>query len=482
MTARGGSGPSISGGGTIAVDTSAMTAAAHGLRVAADVLQEARSGAAWCRPARPEARARLDDAVALLGRAVADAERAEAGLRIAADRYGTVEHAVLDGQRMLAAGAAALTGGVLRTVFFTAGPGAAVLLGAGLVDVALVAGAARTVQHSLETGRLAPQSDPVLLRSLALVIASLDDGLRGAMLLERPDHVLTDDPGAPIGSEGVAAVLAALLLHPAGADLRLERTRRGAVTSPRSLAELADRLPDGGEPAGQVRIERYDGADGTRWIVYIAGTVTFERDSGEEPFDLASDVLGVAHRPSDSERAVLAAMAEAGVDPDEPVLLVGHSQGALDAVRVAEDGGYRVGGVVGFGGPTGQIPLPEEVPVLAVEHDEDLVPVLGGTAASGAAGLRRLVVRRSLPDEGYGPATSPATARFPAHDLGAYRRTTAAAEATGDARVEAFKGRIGPFLDGDRGTATRWRARRVLPVRPGPARTAVGGSGPRPSR
>ena len=235
---------------------------------------------------------------------------------------------------------------------------------------------------------------------------------------------------------------------------------------------LADRLPDGREAGGQIRIEQYNGANGPEWIVYIAGTVTFARDSGAEPFDLASDVLGVAHRPTDSERAVLQAMREAGVGTEDPVLLVGHSQGALNAVRVAQDGGYRVGGVVQFGGPTGQITLPDDIPVLAVEHDEDLVPVLGGTAASGASGLRRLVVRRSLPDGGFGVATSAATASFPAHDLAAYRRTIAAAEASGDDRVLAFSRSIGPFLDGRQGTSTRWRARRVSP---GSGRTADGG-------
>ena len=163
----------------------------------------------------------------------------------------------------------------------------------------------------------------------------------------------------------------------------------------------------------------------------------------------------------------------------EPVLLVGHSQGALNAVRVAEDGGYRVGGVVQLGGPTGQITLPEDVPVLAVEHDEDLVPALGGTAASGASGLRRLLVRRSLPDGGFGVPTSSATAVFPAHDLGAYRRTLAAVERSDDARVTAFARRIGPFLDADDGVSTRWRARRVS-APPGP--TADAGSAPRSSR
>ena len=377
-----------------------------------------------------------------------------------------VEHAVLDGQRGLAAGLAAMTGGALRVAFSLLGPAGALVLAGSAAEVAGGLVLARTVERTIETGRLAPQSDPVLLRALALLLASMDDGVRGALLIEAPEDLLGNDPAGPIGIEQVGALLAALLLHPAGAPLSVAPTTRGDVRGPQRLSELADRIPDGHEPAGQVRIERYDGAQGPHWIVYIGGTVTFARDSGDEPFDLASDVLGVAHRTTDSERAVLQAMDDAGIGAEEPVLLVGHSQGALNAVRVAEDGGYRVGGVVQLGGPTGQITLPDDVPVLAVEHDEDLVTVLGGTAASGAAGLHRLVVRRSLPDGGFGVPTSPATAAFPAHDLGAYRRTLVQAEAADDARVAAFTRRIGAFLDADHGVSTRWRARRISPRGP----------------
>ncbi len=473
------SGPSVSGGGTIAVETAEMVQAAHRLAMAQEAIAGVASRTALCvgGMAASERRSRAETALALLRRADGQAAVAADGLRIASARYGTVEHTILDVQRDIAAGLAASIGNTMRTVSpigFGGLPAAA-----SVVAVAGVLVEIRTLQRWVQTGRLAPQADPVLLRALQLVLSSLDDGVRGFLLTEQPKDLLTDDPAAPYGLESTAAALAALFLHRAGAPQIVARTARREVTSPRSLASLVDRLPDGQEAAGQVRIERYAGADGPRSIVYIAGTVTFDRDSGDEPFDLASEVLGVAHRPSDSESAVLEAMRSAGIGPDEPVLLVGHSQGALDAVRVAQDGGYRVGGVVQFGGPTGQIALPDDVPVLAVEHDEDLVPVLGGTAASGAAGLRRVVVRRSLPDGGFGVATSPATADFPAHDQGAYRRTIAAAEASGDDRVLAFKSSIAPFLDGRQGTSTRWRARRVSPV---PFPTAGAGPAPRPSR
>ncbi|MGT2425715.1 hypothetical protein [Amnibacterium kyonggiense] len=474
-------GATVSGGGTIAVETVAMVEAAQRLAWSEQRLGElaARTGA--CIPTLTGAvrRARAEEALALLVRARERAAAVGGALTLASRRYGSIEHAVLDLQRGLAAALAAATGGAMRALTAVLGPLGPVIVVGAAGEAAGAFFLLRTAQRAIETGRIAPQADPVLLRGLALVLSSLDDGVRGALLVETPADLVRDDPAGPFGRERTAALLAALLLHPAGAPLSVVRTEQRATRSPHRLVDLLDRLPDGGEPAGQVRIEQLGSGSDRRWIVSIAGTVTFARDSDDEPFDLASDVLGVAHRPSDSERAVLVAMRRAGIGSDEPVLLVGHSQGALDAVRVAQDGGYRVGGVVQVGGPTGQIVLPPDVPVLAVEHDEDLVPVLGGTAASGSAGLRRLVVERSLPDGGFGVATSPATASFPAHDLGAYRRTLEAAEASGDARVVAFSAAVGRFLDGERSTTTRWRARRISsdPVPP-----AVGGAAPRPSR
>ena len=491
MSGPSGPGPSVTGGGTIAVETDAMLVAAQRLAATEHGLDGIAARTAVCAALATGAlrRQHADAALTLLRRARTRAEVVGSGLRTASLRYGLVEHGVLDAERGVAAFAAAAMGTTMRAAAMVFGPFGAVAVAGGAIEIAGALIVIRTLQRTAETGRFAPQSDPVLLRSLALVLASLDDGVRGALLMEGPKDVVENDPAGPLGIERLGTLLAGVLLHPAGGPLSVTRTEQRDVRSPRRLVDLADRIPDGHEPGGQIRVERYDGAGGRRWIVYIGGTVTFARDSGDEPFDLASDVLGVAHRPTDSERSVVEAMDRAGVGRDEPVLLVGHSQGALNAVRVAEDSGYEVGGVVQLGGPTGQIVLPERVPVLAVEHDEDLVAVLGGTAASGAEGFRRLVIRRSLPDGGFGVRTSPGTADFPAHDLGAYRRTLAAAEASDDARVAAFTRRIGGFLDGSEGTSTRWRARRVTaetdgaePLSASRGPTAAGGSAPRSSR
>jgi pimeloyl-ACP methyl ester carboxylesterase len=149
------------------------------------------------------------------------------------------------------------------------------------------------------------------------------------------------------------------------------------------------------------------------------------------------------------------------------VLLVGHSQGALDATRIAERGGYRIAGLVTLGGPTGQIPLAATTPVLAVEHAEDPVPALGGLAAAGAAGAARVVVRRSLYADTPPPGAPllPFSAGAAPHALEEYGRTLALAERSPDPRIGEFQRRIAPFLNAAPGRSTLERVDRVRPPR-----------------
>lgn len=467
----------ISGGGSIEVETAGMLRAAAELESAHAALGGLirRTGACIDAAAPGSQRLQLEEARMRLAEAQTESRRAADGLRTAAGRYGMAEHAALAAQRAVWATVAASIGAEARLLLTSAGPPAVLLLGDAVLTGAAVLVVARTAAVAATTGEVEPQLDPVLLDGLGLALTSLDDVLRGTLLAERPADLLSDDPAAPLGSEGIAALLAVLVTRRSGDPLTVTGGPERTVRKPGDLAALADRIPDGREPEGQVKVERYEDADGVRWIVYIAGTVTFEPDGGEEPFDLSSNLFGVADRPTDAQRSVLAAMEQAGIGADEPVLLVGHSQGALTAVRVAEHGGYRIGGVVELGGPTGQIVLPAEVPVIAAEHDEDLVPMLGGVAAGGGAGLRRLVVTRSLPRGGAAAGAPPLSAGVPAHGTGFYAETLREAEASGDGRVRAFRDRIGGFLDGGReGTVRRYRARRISPA---PVPTAAAGSG-----
>jgi hypothetical protein len=182
---RSGSGPSVSGGGSIAVETDELLQASRTLAVAREVIADLDRRLAACAGSMPVSlrRSRAEEALVLLRRAGGVAETAADGVRTAAVRYGTVEHAVLDGQRGIAAGLAALTGGTLRMLLPVQGIGGAVIAAVGVLDLAGVLVLVRTVQRTAETGRVAPQADPVLLRALALVLSSMDDAVRGALLL-----------------------------------------------------------------------------------------------------------------------------------------------------------------------------------------------------------------------------------------------------------------------------------------------------------
>ena len=54
--------------------------------------------------------------------------------------------------------------------------------------------------------------------------------------------------------------------------------------------------------------------------------------------------------------------------------------------------------LVTFGAPTGQIPIPDGVAHVAVEHAEDITPALGGAPIGGEDGRDRIVVSRGLYD------------------------------------------------------------------------------------
>ena len=106
------------------------------------------------------------------------------------------------------------------------------------------------------------------------------------------------------------------------------------------------------------------------------------RRAGRNPFDLTTDVRAVT-----GEATVAAAGVVAAVDlarsrswrsaADDPVLLVGHSQGGILAAALADDPGFvrrhRVTHVVTSGAPVGVFPVPEAVRVLSVQHADDPV-------------------------------------------------------------------------------------------------------------
>lgn len=230
----------------------------------------------------------------------------------------------------------------------------ATLAGVGAVLAATAAGA--TAQAAL-------------MRRVVEDLRAVDDGARAALTAATTGLALA------LGREDVPPVVTAT-------PLRVP----GATTPPRDLTGLARRLQavnalsDGDHPErnGTMEVQTVVGADGRRrHVVYLPGTDDLD------PFSADSDVRDMdanlhleAGLPTAHGAGILHALQQAGVRSGEPVLLVGHSQGGMEAMALASAGtAYDITDVVTFGSP--QVPghLPAGVHVLSLEHQGDLVPL-----------------------------------------------------------------------------------------------------------
>ena len=258
-------------------------------------------------------------------------------------------------------------GGALRLV----GPSAAVGLGLLPTDLRDRLGVAAEgwivhhpgfVQHAVNaaggifTG-LAPL--PVLVpgnrTATALLAAPYDDGT--AVTTRRPDL------GVPAGRRQPDSV-EALVGH---------------------LSEVAGLSPDpDSADNGTIEVQSLDpGTDHARHVVYVPGTDdlgTLPWTQDEDVRDLGSDLRSAAGQETAYQRGILDAMREAGIGPHEPVLLVGHSLGGMEAAALASrDTGFAITDVVTAGSPTAQVDgFPDGVHVLSLEHHGDVVPLLDG--------------------------------------------------------------------------------------------------------
>jgi hypothetical protein len=158
--------------------------------------------------------------------------------------------------------------------------------------------------------------------------------------------------------------------------LRLvERSPRENFQNPNSIAALTGRLNN---EDGRVRIERYQGANGKTAVIYLPGTAEWNPAGSQKAFDIRSDLeLAAGNRSSDSVDAVRQAISEAHLDPNEKVILVGYSQGGMIAANLAESG-LPVSGIVTIGSPIADSQIPKDVPVISIEHTNDVVPAISG--------------------------------------------------------------------------------------------------------
>lgn len=314
------------------------------------------------------------------------------------------------------------------------GPGASSALLGVAVAVAvgdlLVAEARETLRDPL--GALGPEAVRDDLVDVAGVPGRLVADGRAALVLQLLAAALGSAAGAsaphldPVRrfSAHVADALPAR-------DVRLvPRADPPHLPAPRGVEGLVDlvaRTYDDGTPTGEpgtplatVTVQRLDHADGTRsWVVAVPGTRSAAL-TGDVPTDNGTNLALEGGVPDVMTRAVVAAMGEAGIGADEPVALVGHSQGGMVATNVAAvtAGAYAVRLVVTAGSPEVPASPPPGVATVTLRHREDAVSLLDGRVGE-RGGSGTLSVVRDLAATG-GPVRPSFTE---AHAVGRYVRT-----------------------------------------------------------
>jgi hypothetical protein len=222
----------------------------------------------------------------------------------------------------------------------------------------------------------------------------------GGLLEGLWDGVTPLAPGGPLGlplpvpDTAAGAGLLALLYgpdgHPEVAELDPEvctdqsqpTDLHGLVSH---LAGVAGLSPAPDSPLnGTIEIQTLDaGTDGVRHIVYLPGTddiTTLPWTQDGDIRDSATDLLSEAGHQTGYQQGILQAMAQAGIGPHDPVLLVGHSLGGMEAAAILSHGNdFNVTNVVTAGSPTAQLDgFPAGSHVLSLEHHGDIVPALDG--------------------------------------------------------------------------------------------------------
>lgn len=469
----------ISGGGATAVATDELFTAAqllHRLALESAALRlelgsiDRLVSMNWLMTGRAPAEAAraehdIDQAKIVLGEMEVESRGIGWALSSAAESYGFMERFIGGVGMQLAGDGAALAGTVASAAALTSpllAMGARIAM-RGLVYGHLFEGdPAAASRGSHESNELL--TNPLTVGAVRAAAMSMDDAMMTASGVPYPVAQLLGDGG--LGVAGLAFASTTLMGAGASVGLFTETPVRAVAEQPRAIsappAGFADRLarvPLAGD-GPQVVVERYTMPQGPdQYAVYVTGTVTFSPEATTEPWDMTSNVANAAGPGGGSYDSVVQAMRSAGVDDSSPVQLVGYSQGGGTAARIAASGGFNVVGLTSFGGPTGQIPIPESIPTVLVEHTDDIVPALGGMQANQQA----LIVERNV----FAGREIPTEYAVPAHHLEYYEETARLMDAATSEQVTGAAARLGAFGVGATSmTSTAYTFERVDPSAP----------------
>jgi len=213
-------------------------------------------------------------------------------------------------------------------------------------------------------------------------------------------------------------------------------------TDVRSALGAVDAL----EKDSTLSIQRIVKDDGTlTWVVAIPGTQLLNPGSVynmTSNYQLMDDDPAV-RAEADSARAVMEAMRQAGIGPDDDVVLVGHSQGGIIAATVAAAtvGTYQVRHVVTAGSPVAGHLLPPGITATHVEAREEGVSGVDG--AENRATPDQVTVTGTFTAPGGGPPLE-----IP-HGVHFHQEVLDAATEVGDRGLEEHLADVELLLDGD---------------------------------
>jgi len=452
--------PAVRGGGTgtLVVATDALLAQAERLRrlhgeLAADAVALDRIdalGVAALSAGSPSAAAaqsavELDAARDAVRAAAIAAERTDEDLRQAITGYAAAEDDQSSAMLRLGSLIGILAGPAIRGLLLGALPIVLFARAAGLAPGDAGATGPRldgVKRWLLDHPELI--TDPVFVERLRVAVMSVDDAAGSALGLPPGG---AERIAAGHGFTGVEAG-AALTIAAGGAlglfretPVSLERiATTHAAAAPTGAVERLARVPE----VNQVRIERYDAPGAPpRYVVYVGPTETFSPVAGEEPWDLTSNVTGVAGLSAGSLRATELAMHDAGIRGAESgrpdaVQFVGFSQGGLVAARLAASGEWNATGLETYGAPAGNIELPDGLSGMAVRNTDDFVPALAGPQLDHHL---LQVERRAFAPGSPIPTAEPA----PAHQREAYVATATVIDAARSDAVREQVARLDAF-------------------------------------
>jgi len=400
--------------------------------------------------------AQLDAARAAVRAAAQITERTDSDLRQAISGYTAAEDEQRAQALRLGSALGILWGPVIRAALIASLPAVLLARAGGVSQDALPLDALRRwfLHHP------AVITDPAFVEGVRATVMSVDDAA-GSMLGMPPG--VASQLAAAYGFTGVEVAAATTLVagRPWGlfreSAVSVERVAtQTAANPPSGSVERLSRVPEG----NQVRIERYDApGEPPRFAVYVGPTETFSPHATSDPWDLTSNITGVAGLDAGSLRATELAMRDAGIRSGDEVQFVGFSQGGLVAARLAASGAWNAAGLETYGAPAGGIALPDGLVGMAVRNTDDFIPALAGPQLDH----HLLQVERRAFAEGVAiPTTEPA----PAHQREAYVATATVVDAASSSAVReqiaAMDGFTSDYADRDGSsiTVTTYRAER----------------------